>query len=677
MRGIYDTRPYLWNNSVMTIVLLWALATAAPQAEVAQASSQNPPAVATDRSAEAYQEFLLAHRLEDEKNFDGAAAGYRRAMELDPDAAEIPASLATLMARQGRTAEAVEAAERALKISPTNREAHRVLGTIYASNASSETPRGGNRGAERENVNRAIEHLEQAIGGPGAGTEADLNMRATLARLYLMRGGYDVAIRLLEDLVRQEPGWQDVATLLVQAYEAAGRGDEAIRWLENTVAENPLLYPTLADSYGRRGRWADAADAYEKGLKASPSSVGMRIRYATMLLNAGSRPNAIKARDTLREAAGIRGNDERVLYLLSQAELRSGDLPAAEQTARQLIAQNAANPRGHTALAEALSEQRRYTDLANELAPAVGRFRSGPNASAALALLLPHLGFAYQQVGKYNEAIAVLEEARKVSPTDAGITGELIEAHLAAKHYDRAAELARAARVARPDDVRLAAFEAGALQQSGKVEEAIAVMDALVARRGEDPLAHVALADVYSKANRGAEAVKILRDAQVKFPSETRVTFQLGAAFEQQEKWAEAEAAFREVIKQDPEHAPALNYLGYMLADRGERLDESVELIKRALAIDPVNGSYLDSLGWAYYKAGEFQLAEEHLKRAADQLVVNSVVQDHYGDVLLKLGRLQEAVDRWTQALAGDGDSIDSDEIQRKIRAAREKLTKR
>jgi tetratricopeptide (TPR) repeat protein len=114
-----------------------------------------------------------------------------------------------------------------------------------------------------------------------------------------------------------------------------------------------------------------------------------------------------------------------------------------------------------------------------------------------------------------------------------------------------------------------------------------------------------------------------------------------------------------------------------MLAERGERLAESVDLIKRALQTEPDNGSYLDSLGWAYYKDGKYDLAVAPLKRAADQLVTNSVVQDHYGDVLFRLGRLDEAIAAWSRALSGDGDDIDRGGVDRKIRSAREKLPRR
>jgi Tfp pilus assembly protein PilF len=140
---------------------------------------------------------------------------------------------------------------------------------------------------------------------------------------------------------------------------------------------------------------------------------------------------------------------------------------------------------------------------------------------------------------------------------------------------------------------------------------------------------------------------------------------------------AVAAAAIRRVLARDPQNAPALNYLGYMLAERGERLDESVTVVTQALQIEPENGSYLDSLGWAYFKAQKLDLAEEYLRRAAGQLKGNSVIQDHYGDVLSKLGRYDDAIAAWTLALAGDGDSIDRGDIDKKIKAAKQKLEKK
>jgi Flp pilus assembly protein TadD len=107
-----------------------------------------------------------------------------------------------------------------------------------------------------------------------------------------------------------------------------------------------------------------------------------------------------------------------------------------------------------------------------------------------------------------------------------------------------------------------------------------------------------------------------------------------------------------------------------MLADRGQRLAEAQELIERALKIDPDNPAFLDSLGWALFKQGKTKEAEEPLRRAAVRLRGNSVIQDHFGDVLAALGRFDEATAAWRQALAGDGDSIDRDVVEKKIKDA-------
>jgi tetratricopeptide (TPR) repeat protein len=655
----------------------WLVTLGVIAATAATAAAQRPaaPPRPVAPSADAYAQFLLASRLEDDGNAEGAIAAYQRAMGLDPKAAEIVAALADLYLRQDRASDAIATAERALQIAPNNLEAHRVLGTVYASMATSVGRRG--REVQRENLDKAITHLEQATARPAG--QVDANLRAMLARLYVAGGSYDKAIPVLTELVKQEPGWQEGPPLLLEAYAAAGRAADALRWLEETVADVPELYSTLADFYARERRFPDAAQAYEQALKVTPRSAELRIRYGSMLLNSGERRQLVRAREVLAEAVARRGNDENALFLLAQAERRSGDLDASEKTARRLMAQNGRNPRGFTALAEALEERRRYREVIDALGPAVATFRAAPASEGTfpLSVLLPHLGFAYQQTGEHDKAIETFEEARKLAPRDHAIVGYLIQAHLAAKNFDAALTLARTARAERPDDLRLARLEAQALRQSGRVDQGVLLLEQLLQKRGDDPEAYVSLAQLYADANRGGQAVKVLQDAQAKFPGDIDITFELAAVLERQKQYTEAETVFRQLLARDPHHAPALNYLGYMLAERGERLTESVDLIKRALELEPDNGSYLDSLGWAYFKDGKFELAEDYLERAAQQLTTNSIVQDHYGDVLFRLGRFDLAIEAWNRALAGDGDSIDRADIDKKIRSARQKQPRR
>jgi tetratricopeptide (TPR) repeat protein len=612
-----------------------------------------------------------------EEDVEGAIAAYKRAMALDPSAADIPADLADLYMDEGRMSEAIATAEQALKISPANYSAHRVLGMIYAQMATN--PAGGRRGGggapPADAMPNAISHLEQSIENPP--TFGDFTSRAVLTRLYVATGKYDKALAILPDLIKI--GWQDGAPLLMEAYAGAGRTSEGIKWLEESAPDNPELYGTLGDFYARERRWADSASAYERALQNAPRSFDYRVYMASSLLQTDNLADVTKARDTLREAVSMRATDERALYLLSQAERRSGDASNAEAAARRLIMQNGKNPRGYVALAEALEDQRRFQPIVDALAPAVTTFSTSTSNDNgfSLSMLLPHLGFAYQELGQFDKAISTFETARKIAPNDPSVTLYLIQAQMAAKNYNNAAELAHAARSTHPDDLRLARMESIALRRAGKVDQGLAILEEIVRTHGDDSDAVVMLAQGYVDANRAPQAVKLLQDAQVRFPGDANVALELGAVFDKQKKFNDAENVLRQLIAKDPNNAIALNYLGYMLAERGERLGESVDYLKRALAIDPDNGSYLDSIGWAYFKDGKLDLALDNLKKAADQLGTNSVVQDHYGEILFKLGRYNDAILAWTKALAGDGDSIDRSDIDKKIRSARQKLPKR
>jgi len=662
------------------VVLVAVLGAAAPLAAAGQTrqaarsrQATAPPPV--DRTAEAYAQFLQAHAAADAGNVDEAIAAYRRAMELDAKSATIPAELAELYAGANRTSDAQAAAEQSLKLDPANKQAHRVLGQLYAALAGNAQDTRAGRASQQENINQAIAHFEKALERPVRQT--DIDVRALLGRLYVAAEQFEKAIPILIDVVKEAPSWRDGPSLLMEAYAGAGKAAEAVSWLEGSAPDNPQLYSTLAGFYAREHRWVDAAGAYDEALKASPRSFDLRVNLASVLMNTGTRSDLVRARDVLREATALRATDERALTLLSQAERRTGDFAAAEAAARKAIAQNSKGPRGYFVLAEALEEQRRFQAVVDALAPAVAAFRGTAEGAFALGTLLPHLGFAYQELGQFDKAIQAFEDARKLAPNDPSMTTYLIRAQMAAKNYTAAAEIARSARVQNPGDLRLASLESMALRRGGKVEEGVAVMEAFFRGRQDDADAYIAMAQVYTDSNRGAQAVRVLQDGQAKFPAETGIAFELGAVLDKQKKYTESEAVFRQLLTKEPNNAAALNYLGYMLAERGERLSESVDYIKRALAIDPDNGSFLDSIGWAYFKGGNLDLALEHLKRAADLLTTNSVVQDHYADVLFRLGRYDAAIDAWNKALTGDGDSIDRSDIDKKIRSAKQKLPKK
>ncbi len=130
----------------------------------------------------------------------------------------------------------------------------------------------------------------------------------------------------------------------------------------------------------------------------------------------------------------------------------------------------------------------------------------------------------------------------------------------------------------------------------------------------------------------------------------------------------------RQLLAAEPANPNALNYLGYLLAVRGEQLDEAIRLVRRALDAEPGNGAYLDSLGWAHFRRGDLDEAEKYLEAAAAKLPRNSEIQDHLGDLHARKGRFAEAIAAWTRALNGDGSDIQRDAIEKKISNAKGKV---
>ena len=185
------------------------------------------------------------------------------------------------------------------------------------------------------------------------------------------------------------------------------------------------------------------------------------------------------------------------------------------------------------------------------------------------------------------------------------------------------------------------------------------------------------LADAWFEVGNNKRALDTLEGARARVPDDLRVLFSLGAAYERTRDFGKAERAFRDVIAADPEHAGALNYLGYMLADRGRKLPEALALIERALVIDPDNAAYLDSLGWAYFKLKRYGDAVTPLEKAAAGAPESSVIQDHLGEAYVKVGRQADAAAAFERALAGDRDGIDPDKVARKRDQARASAGKR
>ncbi|SRR5579862_2234737 len=225
---------------------------------------------------------------------------------------------------------------------------------------------------------------------------------------------------------------------------------------------------------------------------------------------------------------------------------------------------------------------------------------------------------------------------------------------------------------------------------------------------------YTVVADFQARLKRYDKAIATLAEARAKFPERPELTYQLALALSLMKRHQEAVTKFEEALHEaenyredmldrdfyfnygaaaeqaglvdkaadllkksidlDPQHAAdAYNYLGFMWADRGEHLEEATELIQRAVALDPGNAAYIDSLGWLYYKKGEPEKALPQLLKAARTIQPeDAVVFEHLGDTYMKLGKTAEALNYWQKAAALDHDNK---AVAEKIENTRQKMT--
>jgi tetratricopeptide (TPR) repeat protein len=554
------------QKSLLTVFMLLAAAVTA----AAQSKPAPPNAVGS-----AYYEFLMGLHLEAQGDGPGATAAYLRAEKLDPTSAEIPAALAELYARLGRSADAIAAGERAIKANPSNPEANWILGSVYARMSEMPNTRPADR---RPYTERAIANLEKA------NRNAHPSVPIMLGRLYIAAGQHDKAIAMLVPYVTDQPDQVEAVAMLAEAYQATDRDSDAIALLEKSVQDAPELYSTLGQVYQDAGRWNDAARAFAGAVEERPQSLPLRSQWATALLNMG---DARRAREVLEEGSAGNSRNQRALYLLSEAQRRTRDFAAAEVTARRLIALDARALGGPRQLAAIFLDQGEHQKIVALLEPIVtARLRAADAAdlsSDTFRSTYFDLAAAYEKLRQYDKAIAMLRQARTLSPSDPLVEIRLARSQQQSGKGDEAIRTLQAAAAKFPKEPAVKLSLASTLEREGKYGEAEAMFRQMIA---EDPNNADALNSLgYMLAEREQkldEAVSFVQRALVIEPGNGAYLDSLGWAYYKQNRFDQAEAPLKEAAAQLPTVSVIQDHLGDLLNRRG-LLEDAVSAWQRAL----------------------------------------------------------------------------------------------
>ena len=666
-----------------------------PKAAPGSGSDASPsqPASAQASSpdlASAYYHFVLARRYEEEAGVqnrsdyvDRAVAEYKAAMAADSGSLFLRTQLAELYYRISRVGDAIREAEAVLHANPDEVDAHRLLASIYL-HSLGESEAAANSDTT---IRKAITEFEAVTRLDPKDTDSFI----ALGRLYRLTNQGSKAEATFKKAIGADPGSKPALTYLAQLYLDQGDDADAISTLQKIPVSDmdPPALVMLGRAYMQDRDYEKAVDVFSQALDQDPDNEELRQYHAEALIASGKTG---EARAELQKILKTDPNDGAGWLRLGHLDRIEGKFDEAREElakAKSLLPDNpdvvyeqvlleetSGNVDKAVALLQGLLKDSEKPD---------GRYSLGEAGNRAA--FLERLGLIYQNQEKYDLAISTLRRVIDLGPSQAP-RGEalVIEALRAAKKPAEAMAEADAAVAKYPKDRQLAIVRATLLGEQGKPDEAVGGLNALLTGGPSDVEVLLTIAQVDSQAKRYPEAQAAAEKAlslSDKPDDQESAHFILGAVYERQKQYDQAEAEFKRVLATDPLNGQAANYLGYMLADRGVRLDESVKYIQRALQSDPNNGAYLDSLGWAYLKMHRPDMAEAPLERAARLISGDPTILEHLGNLHLALGNPQAAEQEWEKALkawpmavGSDFDAEEAANLQKKLDELKLQLAK-
>ena len=610
---------------------------------------------------------------------------YRLAIQNDPSSDYLNAGLAELYAKTGRIRDAVLEAQDILKRDGNNLEARRLLGSIYLRSLGD--MQAGTQ--SQEILKLAIEQYEQIVKLDPKSIEDHL----LLGRLYRQNNELLKAENEFKAAVAIQPESEEAVSTLAYLYNEEGDSNRALQVLSAIpeTARTAKLYSALGYTYEQQKQYKQAVDAYRKSTQLDHDNLDAVRGLAQNLMNDGQTDAALEQYKAIVDADP---SDAQTYMLIAEIDRRDGKFDQAMDALKKAsaIVPDSLEVQYNVAVVD--EAQGKYDEAATILNQLLQKTEHDEGEYTLAdknnrALFLERLGTVYRENNKNQQAIDTFRKMFDLGDDNA-IRGyqEIIETYRDNKQWQLATNAAEEAARKYPNDRDLQMVAASQQADMGNSTVAIARVKGLLKgnNSSDDQRVYVALAQMYSRVkdwNNAEESIDKAIEVSSKPEDKTYALFVAGSIYERQKKYDKAEELFHKVLVDDPKNAMALNYLGYMLADRGTRLEEALGYIRRAVALDPQNGAYLDSLGWVYFKMGNLELAEENLRRASERMNDDPTIHEHLGDLYQKTGRLklaathwERSLEEWNKTIPAEVDTESVARVQKELESARVKLAK-
>jgi len=547
-------------------------------------------------SSRAYAHYLNARLAEQAGDAARALEELQLAVIYDDTSAELRVELAWQLARSEDLDRAALEVNKAIRLAPDHAPAHLLLGKIRAA---------------QHRRTEAVSALERAIELRPGDPEAWL----ALAKLHADFGAWTEAERVA-------------------------------RRFERTFPRNGGPWRLLAATAWERSDEERVRRYLQRAVRRDPEDMASRLRLAALEHRAGA---SARAAALYEEVLRIDPAEPEALLGAGRIALASGDAVAARAYFQQLLG-TARDPVG---AALQVASAWRGAHLPDEaLAILDGALREAiddPRIHFTRGLLLDSLGrhdAALEAFGRVPATAGPLHAA--------ALARQAESLSLLGRHEAAAGAIRRAIRLVKPGSEEAPAIwevVPNVFRRAGRPAEAIEVLQAHAA--GErDPALTVALAESLLDLERHDQAQALLAAELVESPGDTGLVFALAAARERAGDVEGAVGLMQAVLRGDPDNASALNFVGYVWADRGIRLEEAHRMLRRAVELRPEEPYFLDSLGWCEVKRGNVEAGALLLERARARAPREAVVLHHLAAAYVRLGRFEDAAALWTEALS-------------------------
>jgi tetratricopeptide (TPR) repeat protein len=673
-------------NRFLPILIVTALTSLPAAAQSSFAGQDPPPQEKSSPRADAYYNFTLGHLYElqfeqtsQHEYATRAIEAYKRAYALDPQSPIIGERLAEMYWKAQRIHDAVVEATEILKRDPNDLPTGHLLARIYLRSLGDINNTGS--AAQMETVGKALSEYREVHRLDPTDQEASL----WLARLYRLHNEPEKAEQVLRTLLNEDPDNDQTLELLTQLLLDENKAGEAISLLEGMNARSPsaTLYDLLGDAYTQTHDFPKAESAYRKAADLEPSEAGHLRGLGNALLAEEKYTDALavfqKLSDLMPDDSDTYVSIARIYRELHQYDKAEENLVKARQYSPGSL---------DVMFNEAMiyESQGRYEDAIRVLSDAVTGVKAQPPAMPSrrrsLAILYQQLGMLYRDTQNYQAAIYTFQELSHLGDEEDRRARVLImDTYRQAKDLPKALQAGREAMTKYPDDGSIRASQALLLGENQQADEGVKLLQPDLKSKADDRETYVNIAQVYERSHRYKEAEEAARKAEslATDAHENEITWLLlGAIYEKQMMLDKAEEQFKKVLGVNPKNAEVLNYYGYMLADRGIRLDEAQAMVERALEQQPYNGAFLDSLGWVYYKQKKIDDAFSALRKASEREAHDPTIRLHLGDAYAKQGRMdlaaaewEKSLNEWHRALPGDVENDKIAEVEKKLGQAK------